>query len=249
MSKVDVILSSGFLGFAYHTGFLSAIHSANLKVEHLMGTSSGALVGALYCAGYPIDFIKYEITKYSPISMATIFPISTTGLLNMDPLIKRISKILPRSFDNLKINFSCGVVDNSGCYRLLNAGSLPEAICASMAIPYLFKPVEVSGVMGGPFFDGGVKYRVGYEPWRQSLKKETNKTLIHLIENSYTLMGKEENYLGLDDVLVFHSPRSHESFIKLKKFQHQFLDAELRIGPQLNRINNNTGIPTHSSEI
>ncbi|WGE30893.1 patatin-like phospholipase family protein (plasmid) [Edwardsiella tarda] len=239
MKKVDVILSSGFLGFAYHTGFLSAINATDLNVEHMMGTSSGALVGALYCAGYPIDFIKYEITKFSPISMATIFPISTSGLLSMTPLIKRVAQLLPSSFDYLKIKFSCGVVDEYGRYRLLNTGCLPEAICASMAIPYLFKPVSVNGVVGGPFIDGGVKYRVGYTPWRKSLRKEGNKTLIHLIESSYTLTGKEEDYDG--DVQLFHSPRSHESLFKLTKFQHQFLDAELRMERQLREmIDNNT---------
>ncbi len=48
----DVVLSSGFLAFASHSGFLKAVDSAGLAVGGVMGTSAGALTGSLYCAGY-----------------------------------------------------------------------------------------------------------------------------------------------------------------------------------------------------
>ena len=51
----DVVLSSGFLAFASHSGFLKAIDNAGLAVSGVMGTSAGALTGSLYCAGYSPD--------------------------------------------------------------------------------------------------------------------------------------------------------------------------------------------------
>lgn len=52
----DLVLSSGFLAFAYHSGFLEAVAEAGIRVRGVMGTSSGALSGALYSAGYsPIE--------------------------------------------------------------------------------------------------------------------------------------------------------------------------------------------------
>lgn len=48
----DVVLSSGFLAFASHSGFLKAIDGAGLVVGGVMGTSAGALTGSLYSAGY-----------------------------------------------------------------------------------------------------------------------------------------------------------------------------------------------------
>ncbi len=48
----DLVLSSGFLAFAYHAGFLEAVAEAGISVRGVMGTSSGALSGSLYCAGY-----------------------------------------------------------------------------------------------------------------------------------------------------------------------------------------------------
>ena len=47
---MDLVLSSGFLAFARHAGFLRAVEQLELPVEGLCGTSSGALSGALWAA-------------------------------------------------------------------------------------------------------------------------------------------------------------------------------------------------------
>ena len=48
----DLVLSSGFMAFASHSGFLQGVQDAGLEVQGVCGTSSGALAGSLYCAGY-----------------------------------------------------------------------------------------------------------------------------------------------------------------------------------------------------
>ena len=48
----DLVLSSGFLSFANHAGFLQAVDDVGLIVNGVCGTSAGAMVGSLYCAGY-----------------------------------------------------------------------------------------------------------------------------------------------------------------------------------------------------
>ena len=52
------MLSSGFLAFASHSGFLKAVEAASLQVSGVMGTSAGALSGSLYCAGYSPDSVR-----------------------------------------------------------------------------------------------------------------------------------------------------------------------------------------------
>ena len=52
------MLSSGFLAFASHSGFLKAVEAASLQVSGVMGTSAGALSGSLYCAGYSPDAVR-----------------------------------------------------------------------------------------------------------------------------------------------------------------------------------------------
>ena len=64
---VDVVLSSGFLAFAHHAGFLQAVEESGAEVAGVMGTSSGALCGALYAAGYSPEQVAAELSRLPPI--------------------------------------------------------------------------------------------------------------------------------------------------------------------------------------
>ncbi|MGX8678065.1 MAG: patatin-like phospholipase family protein [Sphaerochaetaceae bacterium] len=56
--KVAVVLSGGGArGFA-HVGLLEAVEEAGIPIDIVMGTSMGALVGGLYCAGYSPNDIR-----------------------------------------------------------------------------------------------------------------------------------------------------------------------------------------------
>jgi predicted acylesterase/phospholipase RssA len=48
----DIVLSSGFLAFAQHCGFLQAANDLQLPINSIMGTSSGAMIGSMYSAGH-----------------------------------------------------------------------------------------------------------------------------------------------------------------------------------------------------
>lgn len=93
--EVDIVLSSGFLAFAYHAGFLAAVEEAGLQarlaaaraprpqtrggtrltfrysvpqVGGVMGTSAGALTGALYAAGYKPQDVATILSERTPLS-------------------------------------------------------------------------------------------------------------------------------------------------------------------------------------
>ena len=42
--------------------------------------------------------------------------------------------------------FACGVVSWNGQYVLVDSGSLPEAVAASAAVPFLFANVDIPGM-------------------------------------------------------------------------------------------------------
>ena len=65
--EADLVLSSGFLAFANHSGFLQAVEeSGQVKVKGVMGTSAGALTGSMYSAGYKPSDILRETTRDPP---------------------------------------------------------------------------------------------------------------------------------------------------------------------------------------
>ena len=58
--KVIVVLGGGGArGFA-HVGVLKALREAQVPIDMVVGTSMGALVGSLYCAGVQIEDIENE---------------------------------------------------------------------------------------------------------------------------------------------------------------------------------------------
>lgn len=61
------MLSSGFLAFAGHSGFLQAVEDSGVKVAGVMGTSAGALAGSLYCAGYTPRQVRFP--QHTPSHM------------------------------------------------------------------------------------------------------------------------------------------------------------------------------------
>jgi hypothetical protein len=67
------------------------------------------------------------------------------GLLSLDAVVDRLSKLLPPTFEELERDFAVGVVTGDGEHVLIDSGPLPEAVAASAAIPFIFSSVDVPG--------------------------------------------------------------------------------------------------------
>lgn len=74
--KIGVVLSGGGAKGLAHIGILKAIDSAGLKVDYVTGTSMGAIIGAMYAAGYSgneIDSIGRKINWMDVVMGTTNF--------------------------------------------------------------------------------------------------------------------------------------------------------------------------------
>lgn len=164
--SVDLVLSSGFLAFAHHAGFLQAVEDAGLSVGGVMGTSAGALTGALYAAGHSPAAVARELSAVPPIRyLRPAWP--WRGVASLAGVVDRLRDLLPPTFEDLPTEFCVGVVAADGRHVLLDSGPLPEAVAASAAIPGLFAPLAIAGAPHpGPFRDGGVVDRTGLRAWR-----------------------------------------------------------------------------------
>jgi predicted acylesterase/phospholipase RssA len=140
----DLVLSSGFLAFALHTGFLKAVEEAGVPVAGIMGTSAGALAGSLYAAGYSAERVARELSAVPPIQLLRpCWEPWRGGVLSMDAVVERLRDLLPPTFEDLERDFAVGVVDSEGNHVLIDSGPLPEAVVASAAIPFVFAAVDV----------------------------------------------------------------------------------------------------------
>ena len=50
--KVGLVLAGGGAKGFYHIGVIKALEENNIPIDYIAGTSMGAIVGALYAAGY-----------------------------------------------------------------------------------------------------------------------------------------------------------------------------------------------------
>jgi len=210
---MDIILSSGFLAFASHIGFLRAIEDEERPVEAICGTSSGALVGALWAAGMSSKEIEAELFSRAPFVHLRPNLCFWRGLFSLHKLHERMSQLLPATFAELSRPMGIGVCTSDWKHHMITSGSLVDMVVASCSIPYLFAPTIVDGIA---YCDGGAADRIGAKAWR--VQRPTTSCMVHLVERSRGV--KSEN--GLEGCRIVRSPRSGASF-------WNFGDTEMRI--------------------
>jgi NTE family protein len=152
--KKGLVLSGGGARGISHLGVLKALEEFDVRLDCLSGTSTGALVGALYSYGMsPEDILDVIInTRF----FSSLRPAWTwTGLVHLDGLRELILKLIPENtFEALKIPLTVAVTNlTRGRAEYLDAGELTSAILASCCVPVLFNPVQMNGQI---YVDGGV---------------------------------------------------------------------------------------------
>lgn len=207
----DLLLSSGFLAFARHIGVLRALEKSELSIKGVCGTSSGALVGALWCAGMSADDIATELSKQRPLSLLRLHGRIWRGAISLSGLQERLDTLLPPTFEDLDRPFAVGVAGPKG-HRLLSTGPLAGAVTASCAIPGVFAPVRLEGKT---WWDGAAVDRIAVEPWR-AMRGETS-LIVHMVARSRGAASAAD----LSGATVIHSDRSRASFLSLRDFETQ----------------------------
>ncbi|MBM74739.1 MAG: hypothetical protein CMK59_05015 [Proteobacteria bacterium] len=214
---MDLILSSGFLAFARHIGVLEAIEERGIEIEGICGTSSGAMVGALYAAGHSLETIAAELYIPKPINMVSFSWRPWSGLLSMGPVQSKLSQLLPKTFAELERPFGVGLCTMDRKRQLCTSGNLVDAVIASCSVPYMFVPHKVEGTL---FRDGGFADRLMAEPWRA--QRDEAAAIVHIVERSAGV-GEE---LGVEGCTVVRTPRSHAKLWNLGDFDGQRAEAK-----------------------
>ena len=212
----DLILSSGFLAFARHCGFLCAVEQSGLEVGAICGTSSGALAAALWAAGMSAARIGEELSARAPARSLRPSLRPWRGLFRIQPVVARLRGLLPATFGELQRPLGVGAMDRDGAHHLLTDGPLPEAVAASCAIPVVFQPVTLGGRR---LWDGGAVDRLGLDGWRGW--RPGRQALVHWVEGT---RGKEPA-TGLDGLEIVRTPPSGASFFSLGEFDAQVEQA------------------------
>ena len=186
--KIGLALSGGAAKGLAHIGVIKALEEAGIKIDYIAGSSMGALVGAAYASGVPIDTLeKIAINTDWKTSMKLFVPgLSTSGLING----KKVENFLYKLYDDkriedLPIPFAATASDiDTGKLCVINKGSLLNAVRASISIPIVFTPVKYKDML---LVDGGL-----VDPVPIDVVREMGADYVIAVHVIHTMLSSDE---------------------------------------------------------
>lgn len=154
MAKIGLVLSGGGVKGIAHLGLLKALEELGIKPTVISGVSSGAVIGALYAAGYTPMQILSMAKDHSPMSVMAVV-LTAGGLFSPEVLKDVLMEALPQNdFALLKIPLFVTATDLNNCSSItFSEGVLNEVIVGSSAVPAVFDPIPHKHFL---LVDGGV---------------------------------------------------------------------------------------------
>jgi NTE family protein len=162
MDDLGVVLSGGGVKGVGHIGFLQALKEYGIEPKYIAGTSAGALVGALYAAGYDAKEMM-QFFKETPLVSWMYYSTSKPGLLDTEKYRVHFEKYLPdNSFEDLNKKLFILTTDIENGKSVIHfKGKLINPLMASCSVPLVFCPVEINGHLHS---DGGIMNNFPVEP-------------------------------------------------------------------------------------
>jgi NTE family protein len=160
--SIGLVLSGGGVRGVAHLGVLKLLEEMGLRPSFISGTSAGALVGALYAAGHPINAI-FEAFKETPLLKVANFTHRKPGFIDIEKFMQKLEEYFPgNSFESLKIKLFVTATDLiHGQSKTFHEGELIKPVLASCAVPVVFTPVKIGPTL---YTDGGALNNFPTEP-------------------------------------------------------------------------------------
>ncbi|MBW8242662.1 patatin-like phospholipase family protein [Muricauda oceani] len=152
--SIGLILSGGGVRGMAHIGLIKAMREHQIEAKVVAGTSIGALVGALYANDNSVeDMLKFF--KETPLFQYSFFAINKPGFIDTERYFNIFKHFFPENdFKNLKRPLFVVATDLlKGTEKVFYDGELIKPLLASAALPPVFSPVTIDGVL---YADGGI---------------------------------------------------------------------------------------------
>lgn len=163
------VLGGGGVQGAAEVGMLLALAEADIRPDLILGTSIGAINGAVFAADPSSDGAARlerfwrELRSESIFGSGFVEQIRTlaggrTHLHGNERLRRTLSEALPERFSDLAVQFECVAASvERAAAHWFSEGPLVESLLASSAVPGLLPPVEIGGEH---FLDGGLVHSI-----------------------------------------------------------------------------------------
>lgn len=219
--KIGLVLSGGGVRALAHVGLIQVLLENNIIPTNISGTSGGAIVGALYAAGYePKEMISFF--KKTPLLNISLYARRKPGFMDSEKYISFFKKFFKNdSFESLKHPLTITATNLiDGKLNFFSSGELIKTLIASSALPPVFSPIEINNNL---YCDGGVLNNFPVEP----LFNECDK-IIGSFVNPVTKINKSQinsSYKLMMRVLHIGLDANNDS--KFKKCNYVFLPSNV----------------------
>ncbi|MBI2810104.1 MAG: patatin-like phospholipase family protein [Candidatus Melainabacteria bacterium] len=181
-TRVALVLGGGGLRGAAHVGVLRVLEREKIPIDIVVGTSMGAIIGGLYCAGVPTEKLESTLVpsfistffeapllvRALKINTGLLFLQKPEGIYNGKNLARCIERHIPeerREISNFRPQFGAVTTDLvTGKTVVLTKGDLAKALQATAAVPCFRGPVTIENSV---LVDGGITCNLPVEQARQ----------------------------------------------------------------------------------
>lgn len=204
-TQFGLVLSGGGTRGMAHIGAIKAMEEYGIRPSYIAGTSSGAVVGAFYAAGYSSDEML-DFFKKTPFFSFSHYTFWKPGFLDADKFYPIFKEYFPDDrFESLQKQLFIPATDIiNGQSKIFSSGQLIRPMIASAAVPGVLSPLEINGVL---YSDGGILNNFPIEPLQahcdkiigiylspiKEIKLNTLKTSYSVMERAYHLATAKDS--------------------------------------------------------
>ncbi|TAG25814.1 MAG: patatin-like phospholipase family protein [Burkholderiales bacterium] len=156
LPRIGLALGGGAArGFA-HVGVIAALEEAGIKVDLVVGTSAGSLVGAIYASGKNAAQLQEIAMKMEEAEITDwTLPFFSRGILRGEALSQYVNRqVNNKLMESMSLPLGIVATDlKSGQGVLFQRGDTGQAVRASSSVPSVFNPVKIGD---REYVDGGL---------------------------------------------------------------------------------------------
>jgi NTE family protein len=165
-AQVAFVLGGGGVLGAHEVGMLRALAESTVEPDLVLGTSIGAVNGALFAADPTTEGVERlsrlwretnlnELSAGAVLRRVTTLARTGTHLESLETTRNRLVQVLPvQRVEDLPVRFQCVAASiERAAEHWFDHGPLADVILASSAVPGILPPIEIDGEH---FIDGGI---------------------------------------------------------------------------------------------
>lgn len=165
-TQVAFVLGGGGVLGAHEVGMLRALAESSVEPDLVLGTSIGAVNGALFAADPTTEGVERlsrlwretnlnELSAGAVLRRVTTLARTGTHLESLETTRNRLVQVLPvQRVEDLPVRFQCVAASiERAAEHWFDHGPLADVILASSAVPGILPPIEIDGEH---FIDGGI---------------------------------------------------------------------------------------------